>query len=393
MPYTNFATPRNEALHTLVFQSNEEPTIGIELELQLVDASQYHLKSAILDIIRHVGEDQQWLKPELMQSYVEVNTGVCRNIQEARMDLSSKLDRLYDAAVAHDTRILWAGSHPFSTWMEQEITPSARYHKLVELMQDTARRIVTFGMHVHVGVDSGDKAVMVVDRLMRYLSTLLALSVNSPFWMGRKTGLQSQRIKIMEQLPAAGTPPLLRNYSEYCWVVNQSIQSGFINSIQEIWWDVRPHPRFGTVEVRIFDIPQNLEDVLALAALTQCLVVALSDQIDEGVYQHDIHPIVVRQNKWKAARYGMRAELIDPVTHKTIPVRDMVFFLYEKLKPYAEKLQCMQELNHLISMADHSSGAENQLRIYEDHGEDLAAVVRTLAVPEASAAVARTPPG
>ena len=265
--------------------------------------------------------------------------------------------------------------------MDQEITPSKRYLKLVELMQDTARRIVTFGMHVHVGVDSGDKAVMVVDRLMRYMSTLLALSVNSPFWVGRQTGLQSQRIKIMEQLPAAGTPPLLRNYSEYCWVVNQSIQSGFINSIQEIWWDVRPHPRFGTVEVRIFDIPQNLEDALALTALTQCLVVALSDQIDDGVYQHDIHPIVVRQNKWKAARYGMRADLIDPVTHKTIHVREMVFFLYEKLKPYAEKLECMQELNHIITMCDRPSGAEQQIRQYEAYGKDFQKMIQSLAVP------------
>jgi carboxylate-amine ligase len=380
MPYPGFTTPLSNDFHPLVFNANESPTIGVELELQLVDTKTGGLKSVILDLIDSVGEDQEWLKPELMQSYVEINTGVCKTIQEARADLSGKLDKLYTAAAANDTSILWAGSHPFSTWMEQEITPSPRYKKLVELMQDTARRIVTFGMHVHVGVDSGDKAVMVVDRLMRYLSTMLALSVNSPFWVGRRTGLHSQRIKIMEQLPAAGTPPFLRNYSEYCWVVNQSIQSGFINSIQEIWWDVRPHPRFGTVEVRIFDIPQNLEDALALTAMTQCLVAALSDQIDDGVYQHDIHPIVVRQNKWKAARYGMRADLIDPVTHKTIPVREMVFFLYEKLKPYAEKLGCMQELNHIITMVDHPSGAEVQLELYERNGNDPHAVVEALKV-------------
>lgn len=381
MPYSNFTPPFSEDHQPLVFNANPEPTIGIELELQLVDSKSYALKSAIIDLIKHVGEKQTWLKPELMQSYVEINTDVCRNIEEARADLGAKLEKLYAAAMAHDTRILWAGSHPFSTWMDQEITPSERYRNLVDLMQDTARRIVTFGMHVHVGVDSGDKAVMVVDRLMRYMSTLLALSVNSPFWVGRRTGLHSQRIKIMEQLPAAGTPPFLRNYSEYCWVVNQSIQSGFINSIQEIWWDVRPHPRFGTVEVRIFDIPQNLEDALALTAMTQCLVAALSDQIDSGVYQHDIHPIVVRQNKWKATRYGMRAELIDPVTHKTIPVREMVFFLYEKLKPYAEKLGCMQELNHIITMVDNASGSERQLELFEKHSGDLKSVVRELAVP------------
>ncbi|MEX0330947.1 MAG: YbdK family carboxylate-amine ligase [Puniceicoccaceae bacterium] len=378
MPYPAFPTPLPDNCHPIVFTANDSPTMGVELEMQLVDTNNFALKSAILDLVNHVGEDQDWLKPELMQSYVEINTGVCKTIDEVRKDLSGKLAKLYAAAEANDTSILWAGSHPFSAWMDQEITPSARYKKLVELMQDTARRIVTFGMHVHVGVDSGDKAVMVVDRLMRYLSTLLALSVNSPFWVGRKTGLHSQRIKIMEQLPAAGTPPFLRNYSEYCWVVNQSIQSGFINSIQEIWWDVRPHPRFGTVEVRIFDIPQNLEDALALTAMTQCLVAALSDQIDEGVYQHDIHPIVVRQNKWKAARYGMRAELIDPVTHKTIPVREMVFFLYEKLKPYAEKLNCMQELNHIITMVDHRSGAEIQLDLYEQHDKDLRKVVESM---------------
>jgi carboxylate-amine ligase len=380
MQYPGFTTPYpfSGDFQPLVFNANNYPTMGVELEMQLVDAESFALKSAILDMLDHVGEDQDWLKPELMQSYVEINTGVCRTVDEVRKDLTTKLDKLYAAAAANDTKILWAGSHPFSSWVDQDITPSPRYKKLVELMQDTARRIVTFGMHVHVGVDSGDKAVMVVDRLMRYLSTMLALSVNSPFWVGRQTGLHSQRIKIMEQLPAAGTPPFLRNYSEYCWVVNQSIQSGFINSIQEIWWDVRPHPRFGTVEVRIFDIPQNLEDALALTAMTQCLVAALSDQIDEGVYQHDIHPIVVRQNKWKAARYGMRAELIDPVTHKTIPVREMVFFLYEKLKPYAEKLNCMQELNHIITMVDHPSGAESQINLYQRKGKDLKEVVRSL---------------
>jgi carboxylate-amine ligase len=374
-----FDPPLGDAHHPLPFQSNAQPTIGVELELQLVDAASYGLKSAILDLMKSIGEDQEWLKPELMQSYVELNTDVCTSVEEARRDLDGKLQKLYRAARSNGTKILWAGSHPFSSWMDQEISPNRRYEKLVELMQDTARRIVTFGMHVHVGVDSGDKAVMVVDRLMRYLATLLAMSVNSPFWVGRQTGLHSQRIKIMEQLPAAGSPPFLRNYSEYCWVVNQSIQSGFINSIQEIWWDVRPHPRFRTVEVRIFDLPPNLEDAMALTALTQCLVTALSEQIDNGVYQHDIHPIVVRQNKWKATRWGMRAELIDPVTHKTIPVREMVFFLYEKLKPYAERLGCVTELNHLIAMLDRPSGAEQQMELYREHG-NLEAVVRELAV-------------
>ena len=162
MPYPNFTTPLKDDIHPLVFNANDSPTLGVELELQLVDAETQELKSVILDLMEHVGTEQEWLKPELMQSYVEINTCVCHNIAEVRTDLQGKLDKLYKAAAAHDTRILWAGSHPFSAWMDQQITPSPRYLKLVELMQDTARRIVTFGMHVHVGVDSGDKAVMVV---------------------------------------------------------------------------------------------------------------------------------------------------------------------------------------------------------------------------------------
>lgn len=362
----------------LEFTSNAKPTIGMELELQLVDRQTLALKSAVLDILRQLPEDQVWAKTELMQSYMEINSKVCHDVKEIREDLLGKLKIIASLAENVGTALHWAGTHPFSLWMDQEIVPSKRYEKLVNNMQDTARRIVTFGMHVHVGVDSGDKAVMVVDRMMRYIATLLALSANSPFWVGRNTGLHSQRIKIMEQLPAAGTPPFLRNYSEYCWVVNHSVQNGTINSIQEIWWDVRPHPKYGTVEIRIFDIPPHLEDAIALAALTQCLVVALSDQIDEGVYQYDIHPIMVRQNKWKACRYGMRANLIDPVSHKAIPVREMVFFLYEKLKPYAERLNCVSELQSVLGMLERPSGAEKQLALYEATGGDFPEMIRRM---------------
>ncbi len=370
------STEQREAVD-LTFHGNKRPTLGVELELQLIDPETMALKSAILDVVDRLPEGCEWAKPELMQSYLEINTGVCADVAEVGRDLTKKLLAVDKAATASGADLFWAGSHPFSLWMEQEISPSERYHKLVEKMQDTARRIVTFGMHVHVGVESGDKAIMIIDRMMRYIATFLALSANSPFWVGRNTGLHSQRCKIMEQLPAAGIPPFLRNYSEYCWVVNHSIQAGTINSIQEVWWDVRPHPRYGTVEVRIFDLPPNLEDVLALTALTQCLVQALSEQIDEGVYQYDIHPIMVRQNKWKACRYGMRAELIDPVTHNPIPVRDLVFHLYEKLKPYAERLGCTRELGRLLGMLERSSGAEKQLALYDATG-DLAEVVRRL---------------
>ncbi len=368
----------------LAFKANPRPTVGVELELQLVDPDTEELTNVVSDVLKHLPEGQQWAKPELMQSYLEINSGVCLTIADVRKDLLHKLRKARRAALACDADLLWAATHPFSLWMDQKVTPTPRYETLVENLQDTARRIVTFGMHVHVGVENGDKAVMLVDRLMRYLATLLAMSVNSPFWVGRKTGLHSQRSKIMEQLPAAGTPPVLRNYSEYCWVVNHSIQNGTIGSIQEIWWDVRPHPRFGTVEIRICDLPPNLEDALALAAMCQTLVVALGEQIDEGVYQHDIHPIMVRQNKWKAARYGMRTELIDPVSHQTVPVREILHALFETLQPHAEALHCQAEFAHLLRMIERPSGAERQMALFEETNGDLREVVRRLRTETAS---------
>ena len=182
---------------------------------------------------------------------------------------------------------------------------------LVNLLQDTARQLVTFGLHVHVGVNSGDKAIMICDRILRYLPVLLALSCNSPFWEGRVTGLHSWRSKVMEGLPTAGLPPLMRNWSEYVWLINHLIDTGYIESIREIWWDVRPHHAFGTVEVRICDIPGTLEDTLGLVALIQCLICNLSDEIDRGIYQRDSHPMLIRQNKWHASRYGIDAQLVD----------------------------------------------------------------------------------
>ena len=228
----------------------------------------------------------------------------------------------------------------FRRWQDQDVTPNERYHSLIQLLQETARRLVTFGLHVHVGVDSGDKAIMICDRILQHLPILLALSVNSPFWQGRNTGLHSQRSKVMETLPTAGLPPLMRNWSEYSWLLNNMIETGFIKTIREIWWDVRPHHNFGTVEVRICDMPPSLEDVLGLTALIQCLVYDLSEEIDRGTYQFDCHPFLIRQNKWRACRYGMDAKLVDAATHQAIEARRVVHNLVDRLRDRAEELGC-----------------------------------------------------
>ena len=323
------------------FVSNPRPTLGVEIELNLVDNHTMALRSGASQILSEVPQElESSIKPELLQCYIELNTKVCQDVAEVETDLVRKLQVCREIAGRHDLRLFWGGTHPFSPWQDQEVTPNERYHSLIQLLQETARRLVTFGLHVHVGVDSGDKAIMICDRILQHLPTLLALSVNSPFWQGRNTGLHSQRSKIMETLPTAGLPPLMRNWSEYCWLLNNMVETGFIKTIREIWWDVRPHHNFGTVEVRICDMPPSLEDVLGLTALIQCLVYDLSEEIDRGTYQFDCHPFLIRQNKWRACRYGMDAKLVDPATHQAIPARRVVHDLVDRLRFRAEELGC-----------------------------------------------------
>ena len=362
----------------LEFNPSAQPTVGVEIELALVDAQTMALCSknaAILNRIPPKYADK--IKPELMQCYVELNTDVCESLAEVKADLEAKLRVLSKAAAAENARLYWSGTHPFSTWREQKITPNDRYMGLVNLLQDTARQLVTFGLHVHVGVNSGDKAIMICDRILRYLPVLLALSCNSPFWEGRVTGLHSWRSKIMEGLPTAGLPPLMRNWSEYVWLINHLIDTGYIESIREIWWDVRPHHAFGTVEVRICDMPGSLGDTLGLVALIQCLICALSDQIDRGIYQHDCHPMLIRQNKWHASRYGIDAQLVDSTSHALKSVPQIAEELVETLMPTAERLRCVSFLERVLDMAHRPTWAQRQMDDLDRTG-DPAEVVRQL---------------
>jgi len=351
------------------FNSNDRPTLGIEIELGLVDNRTMALSSSFAKLAKQLPQqDADQYKPELMQCVIEIITGVCQTVDDAAIDLQQKIAVVEAAADKIDLRLWWGATHPFSPWREQQVTPDERYLQLVELLQELARRLVTFGLHVHVGVDSGDKAVMICDRILRHLPTLLALTSSSPFWEGRKTGLQSHRSKIMEGLPTAGLPTLMRNWSEYVWLVNHMVDTGFINTIREIWWDVRPHHAFGTVEVRICDMPGNLQDTLAVAALIQCLIKALSDEIDSGTYQHDCHPMMVRQNKWRATRFGTAAQLVDSYSYQVVTVAQAVDNLVDKLTPVAANLGCEHHLEHCRHIAASPSWADRQLSILAETG-------------------------
>ena len=360
------------------FTRNSSPSLGIELEFLLVDGQTMDLSSSIEPLLTRLGEEMsQQYKRELMQCCLEINTEVCATVGQAEADLRTKIARVEKATDAMGLRLWWGATHPFAHWRDQKVTQNERYLNLVALLQEMALRLVTCGLHVHVGVDSGDKAVMICDRILQHLPTLLALSCSSPFWENRDTGLHSHRIKIMEGLPTAGLPTMMRNWSEYVWIVNHMIDTGFINSIREIWWDVRPHHNFGTVEVRVCDMPSNLDDVLGLSALIQCLVHALSNQIDEGAYQHDCHPTMVRQNMWRACRFGNRAQLVNSYTYEALSVPEIVGDLIERLEDSAEELHCQSYLHHVQHMADSLSWADRQRKVLAETG-DTAEIVRRL---------------
>ncbi|MDH3717663.1 MAG: YbdK family carboxylate-amine ligase [Planctomycetota bacterium] len=361
------------------FESNDKHTVGVELELALVDDQSLQLTSAIEPLLAKLPNSSgiKSIKPELMQCCVEIITDVCETVADAEADLRAKVTQVETLCDQMGLRLWWGATHPFSQWADQKVTPDERYAQLVNLLQEMARRLVTFGLHVHVGVDTGDKAVMVCDRIMQHLPVILALSCSSPFWENRDTGLQSHRSKIMEGLPTAGLPTLMRNWSEYVWLVNHMVETGFINTIREIWWDVRPHHNFGTVELRVCDMPGNLQDTLSITALIQCLVKGLSDDIDQGAYQHDCHPMMVRQNKWRASRFGVHAELVDSYTYEVRPIPVIIEHLVKRLRPAAEELGCWPYLEHCLTMANQQSWADRQRAILRETGQSRE-VVRIL---------------
>ena len=360
----------------LRFTPSPNPTLGVEIELGLINQETGELAMDVPAMLeKRPPEWEDSIKPEFMRSYLEFNTGVCNTVEDVRRDLSEKLEWGYDLANSMGNTFLWSGTHPISHWKDQLLTDDERYQWLMDTMQFVARRLVVFGLHVHVGVDSGDKAIQMCDRLLRHLPVLLALSSNSPHWCNRNTGLHSYRSKVMESLPTAGLPENMRNWSEYNWLIDHLIATDFIHSPREIWWDVRPVARFGTVEIRVMDTPISMEHMLGLVALTQCIVSGLSNEIDKGMYLVDCHPMIARQNKWHASRYGLEATLADPDTMLAISAKQQARMLVELCKPVAEKLSCSKELSYIERIIEHGTGSTIQRRVCEQNDGDMKKVV------------------
>lgn len=364
------------------FARNDRPTLGIEVELTLVDRATGELVSAASDLLAVLGQDRPdgthpKAKHELFECTVEIITGVCERVADARSDLAETLAAVREVADARGLVPISVGAHPFSRWQEQAFSPSERYAELVEEMQWAARRLLIFGIHFHVGVRSPERAIAFVNVLKQYLPHFLALSASSPFWDDEDSGLASTRTKVFESLPTAGLPPTLAGWTEFEQLMDTFLRARTIRSVREIWWDLRPHPDFGTVELRICDGVPTLREIAALGALAQCLVQRLDDRYSAGELPGPVHEWIVKENKWLAARHGLDADLIVDDDGRRRPVRELVVELVDELRPVAERLGCRDELQDVLAILEHGASYARQRRII-DGGGTTADVVRAL---------------
>lgn len=363
------------------FGTSRRFSLGVEEEFQLVGRESYELVSRIDEILSEVEDDEEHegrVKPELLQSVVEVATGVAHSVDEAMEDLLRLRARLRDAAAERDVLIAAAGTHPFSRYEHQEITDRPRYQELLEDMRWLAERELIFGLHVHVGLASPDAAIACVNATRTFMPELLALSANSPFWQARPTGLASTRTKVFEAFPRSGLPPAFASWEEFEDVVERGVRTHCFPDYTYIWWDVRPHPRLGTIELRVCDTQASIEAVAAIVALAQSLVATFAAAQDAGE-ELPVQPVtLVNENKWRATRDGLDATLIDLEHDTERPARDAVLALAERSEAAARRLGCLDELESVERLLANGTGASEQLRVY-DETQSLLAVAQWIA--------------
>lgn len=365
------------------FNSSPCASLGVEVELGIVDQRHGELVSAASELLAELGQPypdgvHPKAKHELFECTVEIITGVCATAAEARRDLEVTLAELRAATDGRGLTLIGSGTHPFSHWREQRISPDPRYHQLVDRIQWPARRLAIHGIHYHVGVPSGEAAVAITNSLAFHLPLFLVLSASSPFWHGLDTGMASCRTKVFEGLPTAGLPPRLSGWTDFERFMETLMTSRTIKSVREVWWDIRPHPNFGTVELRMCDGMASLGEVTALAALAQCLVHDLTVRFQQGEPLPGARDWVIRENKWLAARFGIEAELIVDNRGTLRPAREIVDDLLARLEPTARKLACSEELRDVHRIIDAGPGYRRQRKIIDEDGSMLD-VVRVLA--------------
>ncbi len=350
-------------------------TIGIEEEYQLIDPGSRELKAYHPEFLEQ-GElvlDQQ-IKPELMRCQIEVGSQVCRSVQEARGEVARLRRSVGELAASHGLAIAAASTHPFSSWKTQEITGRERYTKHLEALADVARRMLIFGMHVHVGIDDRELLIDVMDQARYFLPHILALSTSSPFWHGRETGLKSYRSIVFESLPRTGLPPDFQSWAEYQRFIDILLATGSIDEPTKIWWDMRPHPTFPTLEFRIPDICTRIDETVCIAALLQAIVAKLIRLRQRNQSWRRYRHHLVDENKWRAVRYGAEGEMIDFGRGSAVPLSVLVEELLELLDDVVDELGSRAEVEYARTILAGGTSADRQLRAFRE-ADSLEAVV------------------
>ena len=359
----------------------EQFTLGIEEEFQIVDPTTRELKSHVSEILDEgkllLGEK---VKPEMIQSMIEVGTGVCANITEARDDLSKLRCIISSLAGKKGMEIVAASTHPFSKWSEQEIFEHDRYKLLVDELQMVARSLLIFGLHVHVGIKDLDRRIHIMNAARYFLPHVLALTTSSPFWLGFNTGLKSYRSEVFKKFPRTDIPDHFESYQQFQSYVDLLIKMNCIDDGKKVWWDVRPHAHFPTLEFRICDIPTRVDDTIAIAALFQAIVAKLDTLIDKNLGFRLYHRRLIQENKWRAIRYGLDGMLLDLGKQKEVAARDLIRELLDFVDDVVDPLDSRKDIEHIHTILERGTSADEQLRVFEETGGDFNAVVDMLIV-------------
>ncbi len=355
-------------------------SLGIEEEYQTVDPETRDLRSHIATEMLAQGKLrlEERVKAEMHQSVIEVGTRVCRNVEEAREDLYDLRRNMIHLAEENNLMLVAGATHPFADWRAQEIYPDPRYDKVVEDLQLVARANLIFGLHVHVGIEDREAAIRIMNSLRYFLPHILALSTNSPFWLGMETGYKSYRAKVFENFPRTNLPDSFGSYSEFENYVNLLIKTNCIDNAKKIWWDVRPHPFFNTVEVRVCDIPMRAEETVAIAALIQATAAKLCLLHERNQDYRQYSRALLMENKFRAVRYGLQGKLIDFGKEEEVPECDLILEYLEFIDEVVDGLECRDAIEHIRVMIREGSGADRQLRVYRETG-DLKKVVDYMA--------------
>ncbi|HEX6664463.1 MAG TPA: carboxylate-amine ligase [Gaiellaceae bacterium] len=365
-------------------------TLGVEEEYMLLDGQTFDLVQHVDTVLAAVAGHELGprIHTELMQSVLEVATPVCSTPAAIAEQLQSIRGYVSETAREQGLRVGSAGTHPFSLFERQRITARDRYRTLVDQMQYIARRELIFGLHIHVAVDDPEKAIQVVNGLLAHLGQLLAMSASSPFWRGEPTGLSSSRQMVFAAFPRSGPPPRFESYDDYAEIVGQLEKTGCIADYTHIWWDIRLHPRLGTIEIRICDAVTRLEHVVALVAYSQALVKLYSERFERGEKIPSYHRILTSENKWLAGRYGLEAPVMDLATGRRnrVPVAQLIRRTLKELEPHARELGSERELEVVDEILRNGNGAERQLRVFNAN-RDIVEVVSEIADATEAAAV------